>query len=234
MALITPPDLASASLSLCIFLSTYTSYLAGQPPNPTPYDSTEPDSMSYAVTPRALFIRSSISLTLGVYHALVSLTYPNPPPALCPNPANLSPYLFTWTPYSAICIATIFLGCYIRLTAFSILGQSFTFRLKEPQKLVTSGLYRYMQHPSYTGKSLIVYASWVLIRRSDGIVGCWLPTWAVGATWFWRTLGCLYGLGVLRVTWKRVSEEEVMLKRTFGKEWEEWHARTSRFIPGLF
>jgi protein-S-isoprenylcysteine O-methyltransferase Ste14 len=230
---LTPPDF-SFSLTIFVLLATYMSYLAGQPPNPTPYDSTQPDSMSSAVTPRALFIRRSIVVTTGIYHALLCLTYPNPPAPLCPQPTNLSAFLFTWTPYSTICIATIFLGCYIRLTAFSTLGQSFTFRLKAPQKLITSGLYRYMQHPAYTGKSLTVYAAWALIHRPDGILGCWLPAWAVGATWFWRTLGCLFLLAVLRVTWKRVSEEEAMMKETFGKEWEDWHARTSRFIPGLF
>jgi protein-S-isoprenylcysteine O-methyltransferase Ste14 len=39
---------------------------------------------------------------------------------------------------------------------------------------------------------------------------------------------------MLRVTWKRVHEEEAMMKETFGKEWEEWHKRTKRFIPGFF
>jgi protein-S-isoprenylcysteine O-methyltransferase Ste14 len=33
---------------------------------------------------------------------------------------------------------------------------------------------------------------------------------------------------------KRVREEETMLKKTFGNEWEPWHARTKRFVPGVF
>ena len=28
--------------------------------------------------------------------------------------------------------------------------------------------------------------------------------------------------------------EEMMLRDTFGKEWEVWHAKTKRFIPGIF
>jgi protein-S-isoprenylcysteine O-methyltransferase Ste14 len=36
------------------------------------------------------------------------------------------------------------------------------------------------------------------------------------------------------MAWKRVKEEEMMLKSTFGKEWEVWHAKTKRFVPGLF
>ncbi len=31
----------------------------------------------------------------------------------------------------------------------------------------------------------------------------------------------------------RVRDEEALLKTTFGTEWEEYHRRTKRFIPGL-
>ena len=31
----------------------------------------------------------------------------------------------------------------------------------------------------------------------------------------------------------RVREEEAMLKKAFGNEWELWHARTARFVPGI-
>lgn len=234
MAPITPLDLKALSLSLCVLLSTYTTYLCGTPPNPTPYNSTNPDSMSAAVTPSALFIRRFISVSLGIYHAYLCLTYPSPPRLICPHPSQLVPYRFIWTPYSIICITIILLGCYIRLSAFSTLGSNFTFRLAAPKKLVTSGLYNYVQHPSYTGKALIVFANWALIHGPDGPMGCWLPAWIVEARLFWRSLGCFIAFGVTRVTWKRVVEEEMMLKNTFGKEWEAWHARTKRFVPGLF
>lgn len=234
MALITPPDRIALSLALCILLSTYTTYLCGTPPNPTPYNSTSPDSMKAAVTPRALFIRRSINVSLGIYHAFLCLTYPSPPLLSCPHPSQLASHLFTWTPYSSTCITTILLGCYIRLSAFSTLGSNFTFRLTAPKKLVTSGLYNYVQHPSYTGKILIIVGNWALIQNTHGPIGCWLPMWIVEARWFWRLSSCLIVLGVSRITWKRVNEEEMMLKSTFGKEWEDWHMRTKRFVPGLF
>jgi protein-S-isoprenylcysteine O-methyltransferase Ste14 len=31
----------------------------------------------------------------------------------------------------------------------------------------------------------------------------------------------------------RVRDEEKMLKEKFGKEWENWHSRTARFIPWI-
>jgi len=38
----------------------------------------------------------------------------------------------------------------------------------------------------------------------------------------------------LWMLWKRTLEEEDMLRKAFGKEWEEWHAKTARFVPGIF
>jgi len=65
-------------------------------------------------------------------------------------------------------------------------------------------------------------------------VGCWLPDWIVEARLFWRALVCLIVCVVTSITWNRVKDEEMMLKSTFGKEWEAWHERTKRFVPGLF
>ena len=41
-------------------------------------------------------------------------------------------------------------------------------------------------------------------------------------------------MGILYVVWERVKDEEAMLKREIGTEWEEYHRRTARFIPGVF
>ncbi|KAF8857040.1 hypothetical protein BDZ45DRAFT_449520 [Acephala macrosclerotiorum] len=227
------PSLTALTLGALILLCTYTTYLCAKPPNPTPYDSKHRDSMSVAVTPSAIFIRSSINILLGTCHAIQCLTYPEPQ-LFCPNTSNLSPYLFTWTPYTIFSITSILLGSYIRLSAFSALGTDFTFRLDEPKKLVTTGLYNYVQHPSYIGKLLIIIGNLVLLHRPDGVLSCWLPGWIVHATVFWKVAICVSMVGVARVTSKRVKEEEMMLKNAFGEEWEAWHKRTKRFIPGLF
>jgi protein-S-isoprenylcysteine O-methyltransferase Ste14 len=228
------PDLNALSLTLCIFLGTYTTYLCGQPPNPTPYDSKNPDSIKLVVSPSGIAIRSSINLTLGILHALLSLTYPSPPAPLCPNPSNLNPTLFTWTPRTTLSIAIILIGSVIRLSAFRTLGQNFTFRLANPKTLITSGMYKYVQHPSYTGKALIMTGNWALLQSPGGVVRCWLPAWILNATSFWRAMAVLLVVGMARITWKRVSEEEAMMKETFREEWEVWHRKTWRFVPGLF
>ena len=32
----------------------------------------------------------------------------------------------------------------------------------------------------------------------------------------------------------RIRQEEAMMKREFGKEWEEYHRETARLVPGVF
>ncbi|KUJ14676.1 uncharacterized protein LY89DRAFT_686355 [Mollisia scopiformis] len=228
------PDLKAISLSLYILLSTYTSFLSARPPNPTPYNSKHKDSISRHVTPRALFIRTSVKVSLGLGHTFLALTYPAPPKSICPNQSNLSWYLFTWTPHTVIAVSSILFGSCLRVYAFSVLGKNFTFRLDAPKNLVTSGLYNYVQHPAYTGSTMIFLGNIALLQRPDGVLGCWLPAWIVDATLFWRILAIVFIFGIFRGTGKRVLDEEMMLKNTFGEEWEAWHKRTKRFIPGLF
>lgn len=224
----------SLSISLCILLCTYTTILSSTPPNPNPNDSTHVDSASGIVSPGPLLVRRVFNASLGICHAILCLTYPSPPPLICPDASHLSSHLLTWTPYSILLIATSLLGCYVRLWAFSALGSNFTFRLAEPKKFVTSGLYNYVQHPSYTGKAMIMGANLFLFFSPGGLMGCWLPARLVEAKWLWRGLAVFIAFAATRMAQIRVKEEEAMLKSTIGKEWETWHTRTKRFVPGLF
>jgi protein-S-isoprenylcysteine O-methyltransferase Ste14 len=50
----------------------------------------------------------------------------------------------------------------------------------------------------------------------------------------WPTLLVIIGVFGLFGVGTRVKDEEAMLKREFGREWEEYHRKTKRFIPGIF
>lgn len=70
-----------------------------------------------------------------------------------------------------------------------------------------------------------------MLGRLDAVMACWLPTFLVRAKYLWMVVG------VVRIGsfgYLRVRDEEKMLRETFGEEWEVYHARTARFIPGLF
>ena len=128
----------------------------------------------------------------------------------------------------------------IRLLAFKQLGKSFTFVLAKPKALVKTGLYAYVQHPSYPTNWLILTSNTALLLSPHGVLGCILPSWVVnwgagsGLVSFWSVLFVVTGFLGLFAIWVRVKDEEAMLKKKFGKEWEEYHRRTKRFIPGLF
>lgn len=159
---------------------------------------------------------------------------------LCQNPANLSQNLFTWSVYTSFWLIILAVAVIVRLLAFKQLGENFTFTLAKPKSFVKTGMYAYVQHPSYSANWLIYISNIALLLRLDGVVGCVLPSLVVrwgmgnGGIGVWQLI--LATLGVLGIVgvWIRVGDEEIILKRTFGEEWEEYHKRTMRFVPGLF
>jgi len=70
----------------------------------------------------------------------------------------------------------------------------------------------------------------LMLGRLDGILACWLPTFLVKGKYVWMVVGVVR---IGRFGYMRVRDEEKMLRETFGEEWEAYHARTARFIPGL-
>ena len=236
----TLPTLASASLAATLTVAGYLSALCGTPPNPNP------DASKRYKSDRAAFLAGSftfgikrVQLVAFAYHALVTLFYPpgdNPQTsAICPHTENLSDALFTWNPNVLKFLAMIFVGAAVRLSAYGGLGRNFTFVLSNPDRLVTDGIYRYLQHPSYTGAVLVAIGMGGILTRWDTAAGaCWMQPSTLqslhGYGWFF---GLAWGMFLFVVLGARVRDEEAMLKEQFGKEWEEWHRTTKRFIPGI-
>jgi len=125
----------------------------------------------------------------------------------------------------------------LRLLCYYTLGPNFTFQLATPGRLTTIGLYAYLQHPSYTFQIIVLLAYTFLTLRRDGAVGCWLPGWVVESEQIGIGIKAALGMGLVGGLWGlaiRVRDEERMLRERFGREWEDWHKRTKRFVPGVF
>jgi protein-S-isoprenylcysteine O-methyltransferase Ste14 len=76
-------------------------------------------------------------------------------------------------------------------------------------------------------------ANTYLIWRRDGVLACWLSESVLRSGW-WGVINVFFaGVAILAVR-TRIVDEEKMMKETFGKRWEVWHAKTKRFIPGVF
>ncbi|CEJ81402.1 hypothetical protein VHEMI01528 [[Torrubiella] hemipterigena] len=175
--------------------------------------------------------------TTFVYHALVAVASPTALPLVCPKRVA-NPALFAWNSYTATILVVILLFAPIRLGAYKHLGKNFTYSLAAPNRLVTDGVYAYVQHPSYTGFLFVIGSCMALFCRWDAGASCYMPDFAarlIDAMPFSALVTASAAVaGLAKIVRVRVSQEEAMLKELFGDEWVNWNARTARFIPGLF
>ena len=108
------------------------------------------------------------------YYAALAVSPPAVVATLCPaeGTGQRNPSLFAWSAVTALSFLAILAGALLRRMAYRDLGRNFTFGLAKPHGLVTSGIYKYMQHPSYTGLVLIGVAYYLVFFRFDGAVAC--------------------------------------------------------------
>lgn len=70
--------------------------------------------------------------------------------------------------------------------------------------------------------------------RWDGAIACLLSEGVIERV---EGLGMavigVLGMVAVMVLGVRVRDEERMLRERFGREWEGWHLRTARFVPGI-
>ncbi|PYH85650.1 hypothetical protein BO82DRAFT_350976 [Aspergillus uvarum CBS 121591] len=241
------PTLPALALTLAYTVSSYLALRCLQSPAPEPEPSendTSKDRVATVIDPLFLLMKPVIPLSF-LYLALLTLLHDDPPTspwmtAVCPSPTNPPTESLTWTPSTATSLLLFYIGAWTRLAAYRALGGDFTFHLAKPTEgLVTDGVYRYVQHPSYTGGLLMVvgYVRLAVEEFVPAIGACWSvsETSSLGNLVFhaWgRVVLLLLATGVfLGITYFRFQDEERMLNRDFGVEWERWHRRTARLIP---
>ena len=103
-----------------------------------------------------------------------------------------------------------------RWTAILTLGKSFSANvaIRNAQTLHTTGLYRFIRHPSYTGLIFIFVAEGLRTRNWIGFAVVLIPT----------TAALLY----------RIHVEEIALRSAFGEEYAVYTRTTKRLIPGIY
>ncbi|KUJ10288.1 uncharacterized protein LY89DRAFT_723540 [Mollisia scopiformis] len=227
-------DISPQSLSLiaALTITAYLTSLCAKTPNPNPPTPTVKDRIAL-LTSTSKSSRYALILLWFSHCTLILFPSSRSRSNICLNPDLLNESLFAWSPTSITFVLVIFIAAPIRLLAYKQLGTNFTFRLQRPGRLVRDGLYKYVQHPSYTTLFAVQVASAFFWLRVDGVAACFLPgvlvrirgVSEVVAMGF--TVVMMLGMGV------RVRDEEEMLRREFGREWVEWHERTKRFVPGI-
>ena len=121
---------------------------------------------------------------------------------------GLLPGVFQWAG-----LALVWMGVLVRQSAIFSLGRAFTavVAVSPDQHLVTSGLFRWIRHPSYSG-GIITISGFGL----------------AAGTW----LGAILALTIVLLGYSyRVNVEEQAMLEAFGDEYREYMRRTGRFFP---
>lgn len=112
-------------------------------------------------------------------------------------------------------LALYLLGYALMNWAVIALGRQFSLEvtIQEGHRLVTSGPYRYLRHPRYTG-IILFFGGISLVFRSLIALGL--------------------SLAVILVLIWRIRDEEEMMRREFGEEWDGYSRKTRRLIPLIY
>jgi protein-S-isoprenylcysteine O-methyltransferase Ste14 len=147
-----------------------------------------------------------------------------------------SPKNLRLTPLSVGGVLFIAFGTLIRMWCYRKLKNLFTFEvsIRKDHKLVTTGPYSVVRHPSYSGM-LVAYIG---LTCWHGSRGSWLRESGVldtvGGKVFFGTFTA-YILGILAALLKRGPVEDCGLRKTFGNQWDEWARRVPYlYVPWIY
>lgn len=132
------------------------------------------------------------------------------------SPHFLSQSLFlTPTPIKIFGVIILIIGLLIALYARATLGKywSSDVSLKENHKLITTGPYKYVRHPIYTGMALM-------------LIGTFIPIDTL--------LTLILGFLVLAYLIYKLKKEEDLLTKQFPKEYIEYKKQTKVLIPFIW
>ncbi|CAF2074850.1 unnamed protein product [Rotaria magnacalcarata] len=154
--------------------------------------------------------------------AFISIFYPQISTSTDPLPFNSM---------SMIGYTFMIVGGFGRIWCYRTLGAFFTFELtiRNKHKLIQTGPYAYVRHPSYTFLLVLLWGFLLVHRRLANLFPnqAWIQT-------LLSPLGILVILfSVILVIARRVIMEEKELATKFGSEWTQYASKRKRFIPKI-
>jgi protein-S-isoprenylcysteine O-methyltransferase Ste14 len=115
-----------------------------------------------------------------------------------------------------LCLSILTAGFLLRLTAILSLGRAFSVNvaIRSDQRVMKTGLYQFMRHPSYSGM-LLMFLAVGLIERN------------------WISLAIMLIVPTAALLY-RIHVEEIALREHFGEEYVAYSRETKRLVPGLY
>lgn len=136
---------------------------------------------------------------------------------------NASTYHYSLTTTEVFLVGVLLMMYGLRIWCFKELDSLFTFGLgiRAHHKLITTGPYKYLIHPSYTAQLGCAYIYWILLLLGHNSLLFTLLFIAL----------VTYSLYVVRY---RSQLEEAMMLEHFKEDYTHYIASRYRFIPGIY
>ncbi|KIK38153.1 hypothetical protein CY34DRAFT_15222 [Suillus luteus UH-Slu-Lm8-n1] len=131
---------------------------------------------------------------------------------------------------------TTVVGGVVRLCCMSTLGKLWSFQLsiRKEHRLMTSGPYSIVRHPSYTA-FLLQYIGFIVMYGSPG---SWMRQSGILQVPFMKAIAAItfvvFTACALLVSTRPAVEDE-MMHHAMGEEWESWAKKVNyRLLPGIY
>ncbi|ORZ26548.1 hypothetical protein BCR41DRAFT_333298 [Lobosporangium transversale] len=145
-------------------------------------------------------------------------------------------------PWHIILTVIALAGSQLRAWSFRTLSWFFTYQLtiRPNHRLITTGPYTYLRHPSYTGGVLNLGAFWALLWHqglfevfSMYAVHVLEAMGLISSSWLFGVVGLFLWITIGQVI-KRVRAEEAMMRAHFGREWDVYASQRWKFVPFVY
>lgn len=126
------------------------------------------------------------------------------------------PESVNWDIFTTASLIIMILGLALRTWAIYTLGNYFTMyiSIQKDHKIICTGPYKYLRHPSYTGAFLIYLGTTIFLH-----------------SWFSLIAASI----ILPIAWlRRIHYEEELLIEKFGEEYKSYCKLTKKAIPWLW
>lgn len=124
--------------------------------------------------------------------------------------------VYPWNTFFAMGMALAAIGLAVRIHSIQTLKQFFTYSVTkvDNQKIVESGLYKFIRHPGYLGQLMIFFGISISVSNWLSVLLMMVPV----------TVGYLY----------RIQVEERFMLKEMGEDYLDYRSRTKKIIPMIY